>query len=257
MVGAPQRGQLIVSVTRFSRRPVVGGDQFHATTQQTRRHQLAQGKVNENIIRSCRQRTFRPFSKLSAIVLPPGLPKSLLVAVQVKALPWYASKPQMTPLRQWKKWALLAAVGTLAAGCNDGKAAKAERPSPEPKPSARSPVERLNLARQGCYVGRACRPDKTRALLDSARSEVEKQELQKAAGKALAEQLQGRLAKKHNQLVSVSAEAKTLEIRGVCNRIILQNAIGACGGHAKLLGLVKIRCESKALKADVTIPESP
>lgn len=124
------------------------------------------------------------------------------------------------------------------------------------KYKAMSAAERMQAAKNGCYVSSECNAVKMKALFAAA-SGAEKTSLEAAARPVFARQYEKELVDKGKKPDSVTASGKdgtTLEVKGPpCNRFLLSNFMNDFGDRARTLGFKQVACENKALKAKIDL----
>lgn len=170
-------------------------------------------------------------------------------------------------MRLWTALPLAASLLTLAGCKNSSPSEQKPGPGAQPAASARLPglvkkykamstAERLQAAKNGCYVSQKCDALETKALLASAGASG-KVALQAAARPVFAEQYEKELVDKGKKPDSVTAtgdDDATLTVKGPpCNRFLLSNFMNDLGNRARALGFKHVACENKALKAKIDL----
>jgi len=150
---------------------------------------------------------------------------------------------------------LLVCLGAVAA-CDKkasppAPAASAATPDLNAKFKSMSPEERVRQARVACYVGPDCDTKTAAALVNAAADAKEREALQSAARPAFAAQYERDLEAKGKKAEAVTVDGDKLVVKGsACTRFLLENFLGGPEhGSAKALGLKRIECDSKAIKA--------
>ena len=145
--------------------------------------------------------------------------------------------------------------GAAAQG-SPGSAASARLPDLIKKYGAMSPGDRVQAAKNGCYVSSKCDPVEAQALLAAAKGD-EKLALQAAARPVFAGQYEKQLVdkgKKPDSVTTTGKDGTTLTVKGPpCNRFLLQNFMDELGDSARALGFKSVACENKALKAKIDL----
>ncbi len=154
------------------------------------------------------------------------------------------------------RWILLLVCLGIVAGCDKknpapAPAASAAAPDLNAKYKSMSPEERLRQARIACYVGPDCDPKAAAALMSAAANDKERDALAAAARPAFAAQYERQLEAKGKKADAVTVDGEKLVVKGsACTRFLLENFLGGPEhGAAKALGLERIECDSKAIKA--------
>ena len=137
-------------------------------------------------------------------------------------------------------------------------ASSAKLPELVKKYRGMSSAERMQAAKDGCYVGDKCNALEAKALFQAA-PDAEKSGLEAAARPVFADQYKAALVakgKKPDSVATTGDNGTTLELKGPpCNRFLLSNFMGDYGAAARMVGFKRFACENKALKAKIDLDQ--